>query len=133
MAKLLRGLSALNRLDLWGFSNFLNGLQLWDFGCLLHDLHPWNLHNRVTNHHVNTLWLWNLHGFLNNLDHRYLSLHSNGHFINPFRELNLRILDVLGKLIDFLPDDFLSTHCLLDDLGSLHLDCIDDVLNIRVR
>ena len=29
-AQTLGGLSALNRLGLWGFSDFPNGLQLWD-------------------------------------------------------------------------------------------------------
>ena len=53
---------------------------------------------------------------------------------NLVRARNLRILDVLGNLVDFLADGgFLSTHCLLDDLESLHLDCVDDVLNMRVR
>ena len=41
-------------------------------------------------------------------------------------------LGALGCLVDlFLDDGFL--HCLLDDLGLLHFDCVDDVLNMRDR
>ena len=41
---------------------------------------------------------------------------------------------MLDHLIDLLLDDrFLSLHGLLDDLGLLHLPCIDDVLDMRVH
>ena len=35
------------------------------------------------------------------------------------------------RLVAWLDDGFL--HCLLDDLGLLHFNCVDDVLNMRVR
>ena len=134
IAQTLRGPSALNCLGLWSLSAFLNNLQLWDPNFLLHDLKMWNLHNRVINHLVNTLQLWNLHGLLNSLDHGDLSLHSDGHFINLVRELHLRNLNVLDHLVVLLIDHgLLSLHCLLDDFGHLCFNCVDDVLNMRVR
>ena len=53
-------------------------------------------------------------------------------FINLVEELHQWDLNVLGHLVDLLLDEgFLP--CLLDDLGPLHFDCIDVVLNKRVR
>ena len=37
-------------------------------------------------------------------------------------------------MADLLLDDRLhSLHCLLDDFGLLHFNCVDDVLNVRVH
>ena len=77
LSQTLRSSSALNRLGLWGFGNFLNALQLWDFGCLLQDLHLWNLHDKIINHLVNDLQLCSLYGLLNSLVNGDLSLRQN--------------------------------------------------------
>ena len=92
-----------------GVHDFLSGLQLWDLNCLLRDLH-----NKIIDRLINTLHLWSLSGLLNSRDHGDLSLHTDGHFINLVKEL-------------------VSLHCQLDDFRLLHFDCVDDVLNVRVR
>ena len=41
---------------------------------------------------------------------------------------------MLRHLVDlFLDDGLLSIHCQLSDLMLFHFNCVDDVLNVRVR
>ena len=63
-----------------------------------------------------------------------LSLHNNG--LSPALSNNLQLwdLDGLGPPVDLLLDDeLLSLHCQLDDFRLLHIDCVGDVLNMRVH
>ena len=40
----------------------------------------------------------------------------------------------LVHLVDLLLDDgLLSLHCLLEEFGLLHFNCVDDVLNVHVH
>ena len=141
----LRGLSGS---ELSGSLKFQRSVQqsgpLWALNCLLHDLYPWDLHNRHNrdiDHLINnTLRLWSLHGLLNSRDPWVICLCTPTGISSTLlrnctcgisdclrHDLHLWNLNVLGHLIDFLLDDgLLSLHCLLDNFGLLHFDCVDE-------